>query len=92
MSTETTGRAEAAAGAAARTGTGATAEASAAQAEIRAAFAAAGLPASDTEITFLATGHARFRAAVEALYAVPQARYVDPALRFRAEARVVDWA
>jgi hypothetical protein len=29
---------------------------------------------------------------VEALYTVPAARYVDPALRFQSGARIDDWA
>jgi hypothetical protein len=62
-----------------------------ARAEIKAALAAAELPASDEEIAALAVSHAQFRAGVEVLHAVPEARYVDPAVRFRAEARLVDW-
>ncbi|MGH3242334.1 MAG: hypothetical protein ACRDNL_18300 [Spirillospora sp.] len=55
-------------------------------------LAAAGLPASDGEIDDLAAGYAHLRAAVDALNAVPAARYGEPALRFRASAEVVeDW-
>ena len=52
----------------------------------------AGLPASDDEIAAYAAGFAIQRAAVDALYAVPEARYAEPALRFRASARIADWA
>jgi hypothetical protein len=50
------------------------------------------LPASEDEIAAYAAGFAAQRAAVDALYGVPEARYADPALRFRAGARIIDWA
>ena len=53
---------------------------------------AAGLPASEAEITAYAAGFAEQRAAVDALYTVPEARYAAPALHFRASSRVADWA
>jgi len=52
----------------------------------------AALPASEDEIAAYAAGFAAQRAAVDALYGVPEARYADPALRFRAGARITDWA
>lgn len=55
-------------------------------------LAAAQLPASDAEIDGYAAGYGAQRAAVDALYAVPEARYVEPALRFRAADRIEDWA
>jgi hypothetical protein len=55
-------------------------------------LAAAKLPASDAETASYAAGYAAQRAAVDALYEVPAARYVDPALRFRASARIDDWS
>jgi hypothetical protein len=55
-------------------------------------LAAAQLPASEAESTAYAAGYETQRAAVDALYDVPAARYVDPALRFRAAARIEDWA
>jgi hypothetical protein len=61
-------------------------------AEVRTRLAAAGLPADDTELADLAAALPGQRAAVAALYAVPAARYVDPALRFRADAAIVDWS
>jgi hypothetical protein len=60
--------------------------------ETRTRLAAAGLPASDAELADLAAALPLQRAAVDALYAVPAARYVDPALRFRADAAIVDWS
>jgi hypothetical protein len=53
---------------------------------------AARLPASEGERAAQADGYADQRAAVDALYDVPEARYVDPALRFQAYARIEDWA
>lgn len=54
----------------------------------------AGIPASDAEVDALATAHPTFRAGVDALYAPTEVRYLDPALRFRAEAvgPETDWA
>ncbi|MFF3571040.1 hypothetical protein [Nocardia jiangxiensis] len=53
---------------------------------------AAQLPASEDEIAAYAAGFADQRAAVDALYAVPEARYAAPALHFRAASRIADWA
>ena len=53
---------------------------------------AAHLPASPAEITAYAEGFADRRSAVDALYAVPEARYAVPALHFRAGYRITDWA
>ncbi|HEX3784751.1 MAG TPA: hypothetical protein VHX38_34250 [Pseudonocardiaceae bacterium] len=61
-------------------------------AEVRALLAEARLPASETEIRTLAMTHRAQRAAVDELYTAPVARYVDPALRFRAQARIIDWS
>jgi hypothetical protein len=58
----------------------------------RALLTAARLPVSDGELAFLAARFPRQRAEVEALYAVPAARYADPALRFRAGATIEEWA
>jgi hypothetical protein len=55
-------------------------------------LAAAGLPASEAETAGYAQAYEAQRAAVDALYDVPVARYVDPALRFRAGARIEEWA
>jgi hypothetical protein len=59
---------------------------------VRTMVAAAGLPASEAEIRAFAGAYRLQRAAADALYAVPAARYVDPALRFRADARITDWS
>ncbi|GAB3564257.1 hypothetical protein GCM10027445_07780 [Amycolatopsis endophytica] len=53
---------------------------------------AAGLVASEEELAAYAPAYAGQRLAMDALYAVPEARYTDPALRFRAGARIEDWA
>ncbi|MCX4094929.1 hypothetical protein [Nocardia sp. alder85J] len=50
------------------------------------------LPASDAEIAGYAVAFEFQRMAVDALYAVPEARYASPALHFRAAGRIVDWA
>lgn len=49
-------------------------------------------PASD-EAAMMCAAYPAFRAAVDALYDVPEARYADPALRFRAaDTARTDWA
>ena len=55
---------------------------------------AAGIPASSGEISEAVGAYPMLRAGVESLYALPEARYADPALRFRAEAvgQETDWA
>lgn len=55
-------------------------------------LSAAKLPASEAETAAYVSGYETQRAAVDALYDVPAARYVDPALRFRAGARITSWA
>ncbi|MET9018385.1 hypothetical protein ABZV93_00230 [Actinopolymorpha sp. NPDC004070] len=60
--------------------------------DVKVMLAAAGLPASEEEIAILAGEYAGQRASTDALYDVAEARYVDPALRFRADTRVADWA
>ncbi|MTD58341.1 hypothetical protein [Amycolatopsis pithecellobii] len=55
-------------------------------------LAVAQLPASEAEIAAYLKSFETQRAAVEALYDVAAARYVDPALRFRAGARITPWA
>ncbi|HWD06930.1 MAG TPA: hypothetical protein VG674_31265 [Amycolatopsis sp.] len=63
-----------------------------ATATVRRMLDAAGLPASEGELARYAAAYPAQRSGLDALYAVPAARYVDPALRFRAEAAVEDWA
>lgn len=55
-------------------------------------LAAASLPADAGELALLTAQYPRRRADVDALYAVPAARYADPALRFRAGATIEEWA
>ncbi|WP_020498695.1 hypothetical protein [Sciscionella marina] len=58
---------------------------------IKTLLAAARLTASDPELDAYATRYTPQRLSVDALYTVPEARYADPALRFRAHARTQDW-
>jgi hypothetical protein len=61
---------------------------------VRSMLAAAGLPASDAEVAALTAAYPIQRAGVDELYTAPEVRYLDPALRFRADAVApgVDWA
>ncbi|MEV4600879.1 hypothetical protein AB0K15_26215 [Amycolatopsis sp. NPDC049253] len=59
---------------------------------VRRMLDAASLPASEAELARYAAAYPAQRSGLDALYAVPAARYVDPALRFRAEAAVEEWA
>ena len=60
---------------------------------VRALLAAARLTPSEPEIAAIVAGYPLFRAAVDALHLVPEARYADPALRFRAaDTDRADWA
>jgi hypothetical protein len=60
---------------------------------VRGMLAAAGLSPSEDEVAALCDGYPAFRASVDALYEVAEARYADPALRFRAaDTARVDWA
>jgi hypothetical protein len=68
------------------------AEAEPATRTLRTLLDAAGLPASDAEVAALVDQYPAMRAGVDALYLPPAARYVDPALRFRADvAPISDW-
>jgi hypothetical protein len=58
---------------------------------VRGMLAAAGMPASEEEIAGLAAVYPHLRAAVDALYADPALRYVQPALHVQAEVRLVPW-
>jgi hypothetical protein len=61
-------------------------------ATVRMLLAEAGLPASEAEIAALVAAYPEFRAGVESLYAVEDARYASPALHFDAEPTFADWA
>ncbi|MDL4777798.1 MULTISPECIES: hypothetical protein [Thermomonosporaceae] len=63
-----------------------------AAAEVGLLLSRSGLPATAEELAVLAAGHEFQQAALAGLYSVPEARYVDPALRFRADARLTDWS
>ncbi len=54
-------------------------------------LAGATLSPGESEMRALALGYRDVRAAVDTLYAVPEARCADPALRFVADARIIDW-
>ncbi|MEW2359653.1 hypothetical protein [Spirillospora sp. NPDC029432] len=59
--------------------------------ETRRLMARSGLTPTDTELTAFAAALDMQRAGIDLLYAVPEARYADPALRFQAGARVTPW-
>jgi hypothetical protein len=54
-------------------------------------LAAAGLSPSADEVAALAGTYPRDRAGVDALYAIPEARYTAPALIFDPVPTFVDW-
>jgi hypothetical protein len=61
-------------------------------AEAAAMLAACGLTPAPDESAMMCAAYPAFRAAVDALYDVPAARYADPALRFRAaDTTRADW-
>jgi hypothetical protein len=63
------------------------------EATVRGMLAAAGVTPSEDEVAALCAGYPAFRASVDALYDVAEARYADPALRFRAaDTARADWA
>jgi hypothetical protein len=68
-------------------------DAAEAEVAVRAMLSAAGLSPPPEEVAQLVAGYPALRAAADALYQVPAARYADPALRFRAaDTARVDWA
>jgi hypothetical protein len=60
--------------------------------EIGMALARGGLPVTGPEIAKLVAGYDAQNLGVAMLYAVPEARYADPGLRFQAGARIADWS
>jgi hypothetical protein len=61
--------------------------------EARTLLAASGLSPAPDEAAKMCAIYPAFRAAIDALYLVAAARYVDPALRFRAaDTGHADWA
>jgi citrate lyase beta subunit len=59
---------------------------------VRSLLAAANLAPSEEEIAGLVAGYEDYQAGIEALYAVPEARYASPALIFNAAPVFADWA
>lgn len=59
---------------------------------VRALAAAAGIRPDDEELAELIRVYPRFRAALDELYAVQEARYASPALVFSAVRANVDWS
>jgi hypothetical protein len=59
---------------------------------VRSLLAAANLAPSEEEIVGLVDGYEDYRLGIEALYAVPEARYASPALIFNAAPVFADWA
>jgi hypothetical protein len=59
---------------------------------VRSLLAAANLAPSEEEIAGLVSGYEDYQAGIEALYAVPEARYASPALIFNAAPVFADWA
>jgi citrate lyase beta subunit len=59
---------------------------------VRSLLAAAKLAPSEEEIAALVVGYEDYRTGIEALYAVPEARYASPALIFNAAPVFADWA
>ena len=56
-------------------------------------LAAAGLSPDEPEVAAIAATYSELRTFIDALYAVPGARYADPALRFRAaDTGRTDWS
>jgi hypothetical protein len=60
---------------------------------VREMLAASGLSPDPDEVAMICAGYPALRAAIDALYDVPEARYADSALRFRAaDTGRADWA
>lgn len=60
-------------------------------AEVAGMLARCGLPAPPYEVAYLAAEYPYLKAGIDMLYAVEEARHADPALRFRAGARLASW-
>jgi hypothetical protein len=59
---------------------------------VRSLLTAARLEPSEEEIASLVESYAEYRAGIDLLYAVPEARYASPALIFNAAPTFADWA
>jgi hypothetical protein len=60
-------------------------------ATVRSALASFGVSPTEAELSSIALGWDLQRAAIDRLYAAPEARYAEPALRFHADAVAVEW-
>jgi hypothetical protein len=58
---------------------------------VRAALQEHGVPASDEEVEALVSAYPAFKARLESLYAVTDARHEQPAVSFVPNANVVEW-
>jgi hypothetical protein len=58
---------------------------------VRTMLGEAGLPASEEEIEGLVTSYPEFKAGVESLYGVTDARYESPAVKFDPDPTFSDW-
>jgi hypothetical protein len=61
-------------------------------ATVRHLLAAAGLGPSDEEVAVLAAAYGEHRAAIDALYVIPEVRYASPALIFDPTPTFADWS
>jgi hypothetical protein len=59
--------------------------------EVRLRLGAAGLPATDAEVSQLAEALPMHRAQIALLWAVEEARYAEPGLIFHAEPDLAEW-
>jgi aspartyl-tRNA(Asn)/glutamyl-tRNA(Gln) amidotransferase subunit A len=59
--------------------------------EVRLLLGAAGLPATEAEVSTLAAGMPMHRAALQALWATDNCRYEEPAMFFRADPPLATW-
>ena len=62
------------------------------EATVRTLIAAAGLSPSEKELATLVAAYPDHKTGIESLYAIPEARYVAPALIFSATPVFADWA
>lgn len=62
-----------------------------AETTVRTMLDAAGLPASEEEIEGLVRAYPDFKAGIESLYAVTDARYESPAMHFDPDPTFEDW-
>lgn len=61
------------------------------EATVRAMLSAAGLQVGEDAVQRLVASHANLRAAIDAVWAVSETRYVSPSLIFRADVPAAEW-